>query len=516
MLSRWRRSNLRARAAVVYISVAMLGLVGAVYAVVAFNQFVDARVRVTDQLSPATYAAGAWQAWLIDADGGVRAYLLTADDRRLGPYRNGLAAAERSEADIREALSSEPDLMERVDDVARSRDRWLEQARPLMDLTRDNGVLLDITDRLDQKERVFNEIRVEFESLQAAIDARHTEGRNAIDERTTELAMVLVGAMTVLVVGLVATWFALNRSVLDPLDELGGDAAQVAGGELGHRISLTGPPDVQRLADRMEAMRQRILDELAVVEDGRRQLEEQAADLERSNEELEQFAYVASHDLQEPLRKITGFCQLLERRYGDQLDDRGKEYIAFAVDGAKRMQLLINDLLTFSRVGRTTDSFVPVDLTQVAERVLANIDELVAETGATVVIGDLPTVAGDPTMLEVLIQNLITNGIKFRGDEAPVVEFAASRTNGQWEVTCRDNGIGIDPHYAERIFAIFQRLHDRAAYEGTGIGLAMCRKVVEFHGGEITVNTSHDGPGALIRFTLPVMGEDRSGSERSR
>jgi signal transduction histidine kinase len=178
--------------------------------------------------------------------------------------------------------------------------------------------------------------------------------------------------------------------------------------------------------------------------------------------------YVASHDLQEPLRKIASFCQMLERRYGEQLDDRAREYIAFAVDGAKRMQDLINDLLTFSRVGRIGAAHGEVPLGAVLAGVQHDLGTAIEETGAHVEVGALPTVHGDPTLLAVVFRNLIGNAIKFHGDEPPHVVVAAKRDGEMWDFTVSDNGIGIEPEYAERIFVIFQRLHTRQAYEGTG------------------------------------------------
>jgi light-regulated signal transduction histidine kinase (bacteriophytochrome) len=231
-------------------------------------------------------------------------------------------------------------------------------------------------------------------------------------------------------------------------------------------------------------------------------------ELERSNRELEQFAYVASHDLQEPLRKVASFCQLLERRYKGQLDERADQYIGFAVDGAKRMQVLINDLLAFSRVGRLTREQVVVDCGEIAAQAVANLGPAIEETGAEIEVGPLPSVRGEPALLAAVFQNLLGNAVKFHGDQPPRVTLTAVRDNDSWTFTCADNGIGIEPEYADRVFVIFQRLHPKDAYPGTGIGLAMCRKIIEYHGGRIWLDTDADR-GTVFRFTLPVVEEEQ-------
>ena len=268
-------------------------------------------------------------------------------------------------------------------------------------------------------------------------------------------------------------------------------------------VEPVGPPEVASLGRDVEAMRKRITAELAAVEAAREALDAQRHELQRSNAELEQFAYVASHDLQEPLRKVASFCQLIEKRYADRLDDRGRQYIDYAVDGAKRMQALINDLLTFSRVGRTTERFRPVDLGEVADTALRSLAQVIEDTGAAVTVGPLPTINGDPTLLAAVLQNLIGNAIKFRGDEPPRIEVGSERQGDMWVVRVTDNGIGIPDEYAERIFVIFQRLHAREEYEGTGIGLSLCRKIVEFHGGRIGVDKGR-ASGTAVSFTLPA------------
>ncbi|MCI0560159.1 MAG: ATP-binding protein, partial [Nitrososphaera sp.] len=243
------------------------------------------------------------------------------------------------------------------------------------------------------------------------------------------------------------------------------------------------------------------------VEEQRKRLEEvlaqRAADLARSNTELERFAYIASHDLQEPLRMVASYVQLLARRYRDRLDMESNEFIAYAISGVTRMQLLINDLLAYSRVGTRGQPFQPVDCEAALSQGLANLKLAMQEAGAEVAReGRLPTVMGDSSQLVQVFQNLIGNAIKFRGEEPPRVKVWAVRKEQDWLFAVKDNGIGIEPKYYEHIFIIFKRLHPSKQYPGTGIGLAICKKVIERHGGKIWVESAL-GKGSTFFFTLP-------------
>jgi light-regulated signal transduction histidine kinase (bacteriophytochrome) len=232
-------------------------------------------------------------------------------------------------------------------------------------------------------------------------------------------------------------------------------------------------------------------------------LTQKAGELARSNSELEQFAYVASHDLQEPLRMVTSYTQLLRKRYSGNFDADANEFMGYIVEGGQRMQALITDLLNLSRVNTARKAFAPVKLEQVLAETLGVLKLRIAESGAVISHGSLPILPGDAGQLGQVLLNLIGNSIKFCGGKAPQVHLSATREGAFWQVTVRDQGIGIEPRFFERIFVIFQRLHTRAEYAGTGIGLAICKKIVERHGGRIWVE-SMIGAGTRFHFTLPA------------
>lgn len=241
---------------------------------------------------------------------------------------------------------------------------------------------------------------------------------------------------------------------------------------------------------------------------GQEILEQTAAELKRSNEDLEQFAYVASHDLQEPLRMIASYLQLLERRYKGRLDADADQFIAFAVGGATRMQTLIRDLLTYARIGVHRKDPQPVDVSAAVKFALENLKIAIAEKEASIMVDPMPTVVGEPTLLTLLFQNLVENGIKFCTEVTPRIHISAAREGAEWIFSVADNGIGIDPQYLEHVFVIFKRLHGRDHYPGTGIGLAICKKIIDRHGGRIWAERG-PGKGTTFKFSIPArLGKD--------
>jgi light-regulated signal transduction histidine kinase (bacteriophytochrome) len=234
-----------------------------------------------------------------------------------------------------------------------------------------------------------------------------------------------------------------------------------------------------------------------------REREEAIIALTQSNEDLKQFAYVASHDLQEPLRMVASYTQLLSERYGDQLDDKAHKFIAYAVDGASRMQALILDLLAFSRVETRGQPLMLINAQSALGKAIANLETIINETGSLVTTDDLPRVHADQTQLTMVFQNLINNGIKFQNKQhSPHIHVSARSQNGGWCFSVRDNGIGIDVKYKDKVFMVFQRLHTRNEYPGTGIGLALCKRIINRHGGQIWFESS-PGEGTIFFFTIP-------------
>ena len=466
------------------------------------NRLADARDHLIFNLDPATQAVGDLRTAALDQETGIRGYALTGEESFLEPNERGEADADAALAELRSLLDDTPSLRDEVGDVARLLLEWREAVvEPTLDPA--TAEAATSTAALTAGRARFDDLRAALDVLEDAVDDERRADLDQLDRSFTLVVVVVLLQVAGLIVLGVMIFVALTRQVVQPLARLGDDARQVAEGRIDHHVVGRGAPELVRLGEDVEAMRARIVEELAQLSEARAALEQQTAELVRSNDDLEQFAYVASHDLQEPLRKVSGFTQLLERRYGADLDDRAKEYIWYANDGARRMQDLINDLLAFSRVGRTTEAFEDVDLATVTEETLAVFADRVEAEGATVNIGPLPTVRGDRRLLGQVMQNLVGNALKFRRpEEPPVVDVSCTDEDGMYTITVADNGIGIAPEYADQIFTIFKRLHVKTEYEGTGIGLALAKKVVEFHGGRIWLGASRS-PGATFQFSLP-------------
>ncbi|MEV6757575.1 CHASE3 domain-containing protein [Streptomyces sp. NPDC051214] len=492
----------------------LLVVAGTVIGVRLLGQTADVTDKLVDRLQPARTQTYRLQAALVNQETGVRGYAITADRQFLQPYTQGKRDEVRAAAELRRLLADQPQLLADLDTVQREAADWRRAyAQPLVDEVTPGRPRAVADEDTKRGKEVFDQIRTAWATQNSDLAAAVDDGKDELDSSRTVRTVILGAMVVVFVLAGIILAFLVRALVVRPLDALRVSSRQVARGDFDHVITIDGPADLRAVAADVEGMRQQIVEELGASRSRRDALTKQAAELDaqavelrRSNAELEQFAYVASHDLQEPLRKVASFCQLLEKRYGDTLDDRGRQYIDFAVDGAKRMQVLINDLLTFSRVGRLNDASVPVDLDQALGKALANLETSVRDTGAIVERPDnLPEIVGDPTLLTMLWQNLVGNAVKFHHPErTPRIRITCEEDedSGIWSFSVTDNGIGIPEEFAEKVFVIFQRLHGRDAYGGTGIGLALCKKIVEHHGGHIWIDSGQD-EGTRLCFTLP-------------
>ncbi|WP_264031510.1 sensor histidine kinase [Cellulosimicrobium sp. SH8] len=509
---RHRAPTLRRRLgwALVVAGVILLGVLAT--SAIALSRVLTIQSEVTGPFFDAVTEADAAYVGLLDAEVAVRAYVATGDDTALEAYTRAVGTDA-------EGVVPDPTLVDRLGFGAElaalaaqsdtSVRAWVtDYAEPAIATTEDDGPgRVRAVDQAHGAE-LFAAARADTARYVDALRAERVERLDALDRWSRALfgsVLVLVGSA--LAVGIIL-WVCLKRWVTEPMAELAHRVRLVSSGSLDEPVVTSGPAEIADLAQDVEHMRVELVNQVAEIkashEDAARShalLAEQASELERSNRDLEQFAYVASHDLQEPLRKVASFTQLLKKRYGGELDDRADQYIDFAVDGAKRMQRLIQDLLGFSRVGRTGSERVDVDLERELEGVLEDLSEKVAETGASITHDPLPVVVGERALLHQLLANLVGNALKFRDpDRPPAVHLGVLARDTHWEISVEDNGIGIDPQYAERVFVIFQRLHAKDVYEGTGIGLALCKRIVEYHGGRIWIEPREGG--TTVRFTL--------------
>jgi signal transduction histidine kinase len=491
-------------------------LVGAAFAAFLLHRTDKVAAELSEDIQPARVAAYQMQAALRDQETALRGYLIAANPDFLEPYYAGIRAEDAAADDLRQRVGDRADLMEDLTAIEQAAAQWrADYAEPMIASVSPGQMTPVDSSRLEKGKAEFDRLRGLFETQSEHLTQTRAEGIAELSSAQAWRNWVLIGVLAVFLGTSALLAYLVRDAVTTPLAALAAAVRRITEGNFTEHITPRGPKDIRAIASDVDEMRQRIVDELEVSRAARealaqqaQALDEQAIDLRRSNAELEQFAYVASHDLQEPLRKVASFCQLLEKRYGGQLDDRGHEYIKFAVDGAKRMQILINDLLTFSRVGRLNSASGEVDLGAALDEAVENVATAIEESGAQVIRPDmpLPTVVGDRTLLTMLWQNLVSNAVKFRRpDEAPriVVGCEPDAETTAWRLSVSDNGIGIDKEFAEKVFVIFQRLHGRDAYAGTGIGLALCKKIVEYHDGGIWIDTSYTG-GTRICFTLPI------------
>jgi signal transduction histidine kinase len=467
----------------------------------------DNRDRVVSTLDPAALNAQRLETALLDQETGVRGYALSAQQDFLAPYYSGVT----EEADAIKALrvvigqlaaSAATDLNAVIAQAHYWRTHY---AQPTIDQVNRAGKPV-VSPSILAGKADFDALRARIGVLQADIAAARAHAITQLNDSATVLDAVFIAVGAGLAVTVVLLAVGLRATAIRPLHRLAAEARRVADGDFEHEVTLTGPREVTDLAADVNSMRERILLALAETRQANTVLQAHTEELERSNSELEQFAYIASHDLQEPLRKVASFTQLLQRRYAGQLDARADQYIEFAVDGAKRMQALINDLLQYSRVGRSAREPALVSSDAALAQARNNLAAAMEETGATVETGHLPLVLGELALLTAVFQNLLSNALKFSGGKPPRIVITCRKDEPFWLFSFADNGIGIEPEYAERIFVIFQRLHERTAYPGTGIGLAMTRKIVEYFGGRIWLDTTY-AEGSRFLFTLPMPAE---------
>jgi signal transduction histidine kinase len=506
---RLRSWTLRRRVAVLFtVAGILLAGIGAMAAITAMNSNDNLDV-ILDKTGPMRIAGQELYSAYLDQETGVRGYALSRSAENLQPYDDGVKTERELLAQI-ETLNEANGTAAIRTDLQLVRDRAAEWrstvAEPVIASVK-AGEPATTTIGAAQ----FDALRAAVTELQASIlDLRNAAVATARQTGSTLVALVVTAGVIIFVVGLLML-LLLDRLISRPVTELAEQVRLVAGGDYERPIASSGSPELRSLAGDVDGMRRQIAAELNVVREARAQvesvnaqLEAKAEELTRSNRDLEQFAYVASHDLQEPLRKVASFCQLLQRRYAGQLDERADQYIGFAVDGAQRMQRLINDLLAFSRIGRLTGGFTEVDLDRVLVEVKSQLEARAGED-AEISWSGLPTVEGEEPLLTTLFVNLIGNSLKFRRpDVPPVIRVTAARENDEWRINVRDNGIGIEAEFADKVFVIFQRLHGRDAYDGTGIGLAIVKKIVEYHGGRIWLDLDVE-EGTSINFTIPVL-----------
>ena len=486
---------------------ALVLLVAIIAGSVSLARLTEARETLLDEIGPAVRANQSLEVALLNQETGIRGYALTRNAEFLAPYRDGLA-------DEAAALARASRLPPRPAGGGAGR-RGGAGGAGLAQRVRRAG------DRAasgvggpgpgDRQDAVRRDPRAAWPTCTAVLDARAAGRPGQAQQRRRRaalgrhrIAVVIAAFLAAAGVGPAPRRPRADRALADQV-------RGVVSGDVHREVRGSGPREIVELGADVDAMRVHISDEVDLLQEVNQRLDEQARDLERSNRDLEQFAYVASHDLQEPLRKVSSFCQLLQRRYGGQLDERADQYIGFAVDGAQRMQRLINDLLAFSRVGRTTPASRRSTCARSRLAAAAQVETTRAELDGEIVVGDLPRVQGDPALLRQLLLNLFGNGLKFhRPDVAPVVRVDARRDGEFWEFAVAGQRHRRRARVRREDLRHLPAAARPRGLPGTGIGLALVKKIVEFHGGRVWLDTGpRDEPGTVIRFTLPVESPSR-------
>jgi len=407
-----------------------------------------------------------------DAETGQRGYLLTGRESYLEPYHLAVKTIELQIAALRQLTVADPDQQQQLSIVEPLVGKKLAELKETIDLRRNKGFEAATQVVLtNQGKELMDQIRMVIQQMQGK---KYQQLQTWLKEKEEEAQRVQLTFLVGIVLNLIAFYLVYHAIQQETTERRQAEAS------------------LKQLNEELEAR----------VQERTAALNEANASLVHSNRELEQFAYVASHDLQEPLRAVNSYTQLLARKYEGNLDAKADKYIGYIIEGATRMQQLINDLLSFSRVGTRAKELKPTACEAVLSQVRDNLMVAIAESNAVVTHEPLPTVMGDETQLIQLLQNLISNAIKFRREEPPRVHVSAVQREKEWAFEVRDNGIGMESEYFERIFMIFQRLHSRSEYPGNGIGLANCKKIVDRHGGCIWVEST-PGVGTTFHFTIP-------------
>jgi signal transduction histidine kinase len=432
---------------------------------------------------------------LISIENGLRGYVADGRERFLTPAREALRGYPAELERLERLISHEPGQRQRVQRIGESIDDYVNLwARPLLALARERRADAQSVLGTRTGRQRLDVIQADFRTLYARERAVTSERERRAEERSeVAIGVGVLGLAMVLSIA-VALALYLRRSVVRPVLAVAGATRRLADGDLSIRVPGDREDEVGELARSFNAM----ADSLQA---GREQLAARSADLERSNAELEQFASITSHDLQAPLVTISMYADLLERKHGSQLDG-SRDLLDGIRHSTRQAREQIRDLLEFSRAGRGAPDLEPVPVEEVVSHALEALAGPIEHAGARVVVKPLPTVMADRSNLYRVFQNLIGNAVKFVGDEAPDVIVSARREGREWVFSVRDNGIGMDPEHRERVFGPFQRLHGEEEYPGTGIGLAVCQRIVAQHGGRIWVDTA-PGEGSVFSFTLP-------------